>query len=212
MPDSGTLTVFIIAALVLLVTPGPAVLFIVARSLEKGWRAGIVSALGLSAGGIVHVVAAVVGLSALLAKSALAFSVIKYLGATYLLYLGIRALLQAANDAGTAPERRGRAANLFAQGLLVNLFNPKAALFVLAFIPQFVDPNAGDPVLQTLVLGGLFVALGVVTDLAYVLLASTSGRILAGAANRSAPLKKLSGFTYIGLGVYAALSGTASES
>lgn len=212
MPDSGTFTFFVIAALVLLVTPGPAVLFIVARSLEHGWRAGVVSAIGLSAGGVLHVVAAVIGLSALIANSELWFSILKYAGASYLVYLGIRALMRSGNGALPQSGNTARSSNLFFQGFMVNVLNPKSVLFILAFLPQFVDPAAGDPALQTLVLGATFIVLGVFTDLAYVTLASTMRHFFSrGAGTGGVTLKKISGLTYVGLGLYAALSGTSRQ-
>ena len=135
MPEPSTLAVFVVAAVALLVTPGPAVLYIVARSVEQGRWAGLVSALGVHVGTLVHVAAAALGLSALLVSSALAFDIVKYLGAIYLVYLGIRRLLasDARAEAGAAAPRSLR--RLFAQGIVVNVLNPKTALFFLAFLP-----------------------------------------------------------------------------
>jgi len=143
MPEPSTLAVFVLAAVALLVTPGPAVLYIVARSVEQGRWAGLVSALGVHVGTLVHVAAAALGLSALLVSSALAFDIVKYLGALYLMYLGIRRLLtsDAAAAASAAAPRSLR--RLFAQGIVVNILNPKTALFFLAFLPQFTTRGAG---------------------------------------------------------------------
>lgn len=206
MPEITVFAVFIPAALLLLVTPGPAVLFVIARSIEHGTKAGIVSAFGLTAGGLVHVMAAVIGLSALIAQSALAFNVVKYLGAAYLVYLGIRAFRDAPDSHTVKPPRARKSSNLFFEGFMVNVLNPKAALFFLAFLPQFVDPSTGNPGMQAFVLGLTLVALGVVTDIAYVLLASGTGRMLNPAPGTRTGLKRLSGATYLGLGLYAALS------
>src|SRR5262245_60890147 len=164
LPEASLLGLFVAAAIMLLVTPGPAVLYIVARSVEQGRWAGLVSALGVHVGTLVHVAAAALGVSALLASSALAFDLVTYLGAIYLVYLGIRKLLgrdQRANGEASAPRSLRR---LFAQGVVVNVLNPKTALFFLAFLPQFVDASKGAVGGQILVLGLIFVALGVISD------------------------------------------------
>src|SRR5262245_48763064 len=154
LPDVPTLGLFVAAALVLLLTPGPAVLYIVTRSIDQGRRAGLVSALGVHAGTLVHVVGAAAGLSALLMASATVFSAVKYLGAAYLIYLGIRRLrdrtttLVSAHAAGAPPLRRA-----FVDGVIVNVLNPKTALFFLAFLPQFVDVARGSVGAQILALG-----------------------------------------------------------
>lgn len=143
MLDTTRLTLFFITALVILATPGPAVFYIIARSVERGRLAGIVSTLGVGFGTMFHVAAAALGLSALLATSATAFSVLKYLGAANLIYLGIRKLMERDPDIGQcarAPESLGR---IFWQGAVVNVLNPKTALFFLAFLPQFVDVTRG---------------------------------------------------------------------
>lgn len=202
MPDAATLALFAAAALALLVVPGPSVLFIVARSLHQGRRAGLVSALGVEAGGLVHVLAATVGVSALVLSSALLFSLVKWAGAAYLVYLGVRTLL-ARSQAPTevAPPREARLARIFWQGALVNALNPKTALFFLAFLPQFVDPARGSVALQTFTLGLFFLALATLTDGAYALLAGTVGRRLRGNALFARRQKYLTGGVYIALGV-----------
>jgi len=145
IPDTGTLAVFALASLALAVVPGPAVLYIVAQSVHGGRRAGVVSALGVASGGLVHVLAAVIGLSALLAASAEAFTVVKILGAAYLVWLGIRTLLSSDDRVGgRRPESTlGRT---YRRGVVVNVLNPKTALFFIAFLPQFVDPSRGHVV------------------------------------------------------------------
>jgi threonine/homoserine/homoserine lactone efflux protein len=198
--------VFLLAALVLLLTPGPAVLYIIARSMDQGRLAGFVSVLSIESGNSVHVLAATLGLSAILMSSALAFSIVKYLGAAYLIYLGIRRLLardQAHEIARVQPQSLRR---IYSQGVLVATLNPKTALFFLAFLPQFVDPSAGSVALQLLMLGGTFVAMAIVTDSMYALLASTAGGWLKRNQSFLRADRYLVGSVYIGLGVTAALS------
>jgi threonine/homoserine/homoserine lactone efflux protein len=202
-----TLALFAVAAGALIVTPGPAVLFIVARTLHQGRRAGVVSALGVATGGLVHVAGAVLGFSALLASSAAAFQVVKWGGAAYLVWLGVKTLR--AKDApadGPAPAP-APLPRIYAQGVLVNVLNPKVALFFLAFLPQFVDPGRGSVATQMVVLGGLFLALGVLSDSAYALLAGTVARRFgrSGSARRNTRL--VTGGVYVALGAGAAFTG-----
>jgi threonine/homoserine/homoserine lactone efflux protein len=212
IPDVASLELFVLAALALLITPGPAVLYIVARSIDQGRRAGLVSMLGVHAGTLVHIAAAAAGLSALLAASAVAFSMVKYLGAAYLVYLGVRRLLTRAPapDAATPPARRLRRA--FLDGVVVNVLNPKPALFFLAFLPQFVDVVRGQVGVQILVLGGIFVALGLCTDGSYALTAGTAAGWLRGHPRFLASERWVSGGMYIGLGVAAALASGHRQS
>ncbi len=208
MLNPATLPVFMLAALVLLLTPGPAVLYILARSLDQGRLAGLVSVLSIEVGNFMHVVAATLGLSALLLSSALAFTVVKYLGAAYLIYLGARRLLardEAAPGVRVQPQSLRR---IFGQGVVVATLNPKTALFFLAFLPQFVEPARGAVALQFFLLGGVFVSMAVVTDSLYALLAGIVGQWLSGgrgAASLRAE-RYLVGGVYIGLGVTAALT------
>jgi threonine/homoserine/homoserine lactone efflux protein len=205
LPEPSALLLFAAAALVLLLTPGPAVLYIVARSIDQGSRAGLVSALGVHAGTLVHIAAAAAGVSAVLAASATAFGVVKYLGAAYLVYLGMRRLLdRSAAAAGAAPPPALRRA--FWDGVVVNVLNPKTALFFLAFLPQFVDVSRGHAGAQVLALGLLFVALGLVTDGGYALTAGTAARWLRGRPGLLAGERWVTGGMYIGLGVAAALA------
>ena len=206
MPPPAGLGIFVLAALLLLITPGPAVLYIVTRSMDQGRRAGLVSMLGVHAGTLVHVAAAAAGLSALLMASATAFSVVTYLGAGYLVYLGVRRLL----DRSTRTADRPPAVALrraFVDGFVVNLLNPKTALFFLAFLPQFVDVTRGQVGVQILVLGLIFVALGMVTDGLYALGAGTAARWLRSRPRFLAGERWVSGGMYIGLGVAAAFAG-----
>jgi threonine/homoserine/homoserine lactone efflux protein len=173
--DLSTLAVFMAASLALAVVPGPAVLYIVARSVDQGRGAGLVSALGIGTGGLVHVMAATIGLSSLLASSATAFTVVKYAGAVYLIVLGIRRLVtreQVADEIARPPLASRR---IFREGVVVNVLNPKTALFFLAFLPQFVDPNASAAPLQILVLGLIFVGIALCSDSVWALAAGTLG-------------------------------------
>ncbi len=206
LPEWSSLGLFAIAALVLLLTPGPAVLYIVTRSIDQGRRAGLVSVLGVHVGTLAHIFAAAAGLSALLAASATAFGVVKYLGAAYLIYIGLRRLRDrsslAAPEAGE-PKRLRRA---FVDGVVVNVLNPKTGLFFLAFLPQFVTEARGHVGEQIVVLGVVFVLLGVVTDSLYALTAGSAARWLRGQPRFLAGERWVTGGLYISLGLVAALS------
>lgn len=196
--------VFLAAGFVLAVTPGPAVLYLVARSIDQGRRAGLVSCLGVFSASLVHVTAAVLGLSAILASSALLFSVVKYAGAAYLLWLGVSTLLRKEPSSYEAPPPAplGR---VWLDGLVVNLLNPKTTLFFFAFLPQFVDPALGNPAGQVLVLGLSFSLLAFVTDSTWALVAATLGvRVRRSTGFRRAQ-KYVSGGVYLALGTFAAL-------
>jgi threonine/homoserine/homoserine lactone efflux protein len=208
LPEFASLGLFIAAALVLLLTPGPAVLYIVARSIDQGRRAGLVSMLGVHAGTLVHVAAAAAGLSALLAASAMAFSVVKYLGATYLIFLGVRRLLDRTTSVASPRPERPRLRRAFLDGVVVNVLNPKTALFFLAFLPQFVITARGDVGAQILGLGLLFVGLGVITDGLYAVGAGTAAQWLRGNPRFVRSERWVSGSMYIGLGVAAAFSSS----
>jgi threonine/homoserine/homoserine lactone efflux protein len=202
MPSSHAFAVFIPAALVLLAIPGPAVLYIVATSVDGGRRNGLVSVAGIHLGSLVHITAAVAGLSALIVSSAIAFSAVKYVGAAYLVFVGIRKLL-GKDEPVEAVERAPRSTRrVFGQGVVVNVLNPKTALFFLAFMPQFVDPDR--PVwTQTIVLGLCWIALGLISDGAYALAGGTLGGILR---RRRKAVRYTSGSIFIGLGAVAASS------
>jgi len=162
--ESTLLIGFVAAALVVLVTPGPGVLYVIARTTEQGHAAGLASVLGLATGALVHVIAAAVGLSAILLASATAFGVVKMLGAAYLIYLGIRTLLKRTATGEITDVPRASLGRLFADGVVVSLFNPKIAVFFLAFLPQFVDPVAGPVAAQIMLLGLIYCGLAVITD------------------------------------------------
>ena len=208
MPDASTFLLFAAAALAFLAIPGPSVFYIVTRSLAQGRRAGVTSMLGVQAGGLVHVVAAAFGVSALIASSAEAFTLVKYAGAAYLVLLGVRKLLgRDDGEAGLDPAGPTSPKHLFWHGVIVNVLNPKTALFFLAFLPQFVDPSAGPVAPQMLVLGTLLVGLGVLSDGSYALLAAGAGPRLRSAAATRRRLERVSGGVFVGLGVVAALAG-----
>ena len=202
MPAGSTIALFALASLALAVVPGPAVTYIVTQSVDKGRRAGMTSALGVSSGGLVHVAAATAGLSALIASSATAFTVVKLCGAAYLIVVGARRLLTREDDTVVAdplPLQR-----VYAQGVVVNILNPKTALFFLAFLPQFVDRARGPVALQVAFLGCLFVAIALTSDTTYALLADA----LAGRLRRSARAARIrryfTGGIFVVLGVTAA--------
>jgi threonine/homoserine/homoserine lactone efflux protein len=206
MPALSTFGLFFVSALALLIIPGPAVLYIVGRSIHLGRRAGLASVLGIAGGSLVHVGAAALGLSAVLLASSLAFSVVKYAGAAYLIYLGVRTLLGAAREQTDAP-RTDRLHRIMAQGLVVNILNPKTALFFFAFIPQFVDPRRGPVAQQILWLGGLFVLLSLCTDATFALLAGTVGRGLQRHSGFRRNQRYVTGGIYVTLGLTAAFAG-----
>ena len=207
-PGAANLRLFAAAAVALLVIPGPAVLYIVSRSAEQGRRAGLVSVAGIHAATLVHLLAALVGLSAVLAASSFAFGVVKYAGAAYLIWLGLRKLFSrtAATDALVPPPRR-EAARIFRDGFVVNLLNPKTALFFLAFLPQFVDLGRGHVSAQIAILGGLFVALGLVSDGCYAFAAGAAGGWLRQSQGWAVVERYVGGLVMIGLGATAALTG-----
>jgi threonine/homoserine/homoserine lactone efflux protein len=206
MPDPSRLALFVGAALLLLVVPGPAVIYVVTQSVSQGRRAGLASVAGITTGTLVHIFAATIGLSALLASSTLAFDVVKYLGATYLIAVGLRRLAgldAAAQNRAPALRSQGR---IYRQGVVVNVLNPKTALFFLAFLPQFVDPARGAAWEQILVLGLLFACLGFLSDGTWALVAGTLGERLRRSTRFPRVQRYVSGSVFVGLGAVAALS------
>jgi threonine/homoserine/homoserine lactone efflux protein len=206
--DGPTLVVFAVAALVLLITPGPAVFYIVARSIDQGRVAGIVSTLGVGAGALVHVGAAALGVSALLLSSALAFNILKYVGAAYLIYLGVRKFLVRDEAEQPRPLASRTLARIFYDGVIVNVLNPKTALFFFAFLPQFVNISSGAVGAQIVFLGVLFVAMGIISDGSYAVVAGTFGNWLRQNHRVLRTQRYLAGSVFIGLGLAAALSGS----
>ncbi|HZE28712.1 MAG TPA: LysE family translocator [Gaiellaceae bacterium] len=211
MPDPSRLALFVGAALLLLVVPGPSVLYIVTQSVSHGRRAGIFSVAGITTGTLVHILAATVGLSALLASSALAFDVVKYLGAAYLIAVGIRRLAGWERAREPHPRQSRDLGRLYRQGIVVNTLNPKTALFFLAFLPQFVDPERGTPWLQILALGLLFAALGALSDGVWALVAGTLGERLRRSRRFPAAQRYVSGSVFVGLGAVAALTAPVKQ-
>jgi threonine/homoserine/homoserine lactone efflux protein len=209
LPGWSDLLLFITAALILLFIPGPAVLYIVARSVEQGRRAGLASASGIATGTLAHVLAATLGLSALLLSSAIAYSAVKYAGACYLLYLGIKkfrerpAMEDAARRVPALPLRR-----IYAQGIWVQVLNPKTAIFFFAFLPQFVNPARGHVSLQFFVLGMIFILLGLSSDSVWALTAGSAAGWLRQNQAFIRNERYISGTVYLGLGMATAVSGS----
>lgn len=213
MLDLDTIAVFAAASLLFAVVPGPAVIYIVTRSVDQGRAAGLASVLGIATGTLVHVPLAAVGLSALLVSSAVAFTTVKYLGAAYLVYLGIRKLLEREEDELDGEPATRSLSRIYSQGALVGVLNPKTALFFLAFLPQFVDPSRGSTALQLATLGVLLVCISMVSDSCYALLTGTASTWLRGRGTRFMRRQRLvSGAIYVALGVSAAVAGSRSNS
>ena len=204
MPDPATLLVFAAAALALIVVPGPAVLYIVSQSIDRGRLAGFVSALGIAAGALVHVLAAAVGLSSILVSSATAFNVVKYAGAAYLIGMGLWTILRRRDEEEIRAPSERRLRRRFGQGVIVNVLNPKTALFFFAFLPQFVDPDQGAPALQIAVLGLVFVVIAVVSDSVWALAAGTASQHLRGNRRFLSVQRYVSGSVFVGLGALTA--------
>jgi threonine/homoserine/homoserine lactone efflux protein len=189
------------------------VLYIVTRSIHQGRGAGLASVLGIHVGTLFHLTAATVGLSAIIVSSATAFTVVKLLGAVYLVVVGIRTLLGRADAAATDPQRPPRRRRRdFAEGVVVNVLNPKTALFFLAFLPQFVDPDSGHATLQILELGLLFMWLGLITDSLWALAAGTAGETLRRSRRWAGVQRYVSGSVFVGLGLVTALTGSHRSS
>jgi threonine/homoserine/homoserine lactone efflux protein len=201
----ATLSIFMTASIALLLTPGPAVMYVVTRSIDQGRKAGLISVLGIEVGGLFHALAATLGLSAILLSSALAFDIVKYLGAAYLIFIGIRTLLTKPEVETQVVERKSLW-RIFSQGVVVNVLNPKTALFFFAFLPQFVDPARGSSTLQFLILGLIFVGLAALTDGMYAILAGSAAHWLRENQRFLRWRRYFSGPVYIGLGLTAALA------
>lgn len=208
MIASTQLFFFMGTALALLLIPGPAVLYITARSASQGRVAGLVSVLAIETANFVQAVAAALGLSAILLSSALAFGVVKYLGAAYLIYLGIRKLLAGDNGAEDEAVKQESLARIYWQGFAVNILNPKTALFFFAFLPQFVDPAKGNVTGQTLLLGAIFVGMAIITDSIFALVASSLATKLTGNKRFQKGQRYFAGLVYVGLGITTALTGS----
>ena len=208
MLDSSKLYLFIGAAIALLLIPGPAVLYITTRSATQGRLAGLVSVLAIETANLIQATAAGLGLSAILLSSALAFDVVKYLGAAYLIYLGIRKLMSPDESAETEKFKKESLSRIYWQGFAVNILNPKTAFFFLALFPQFIDPARGNVAAQNLLLGAIFVGLAIVSDSMYALLASSLADRMTRNRNFRKGQRYFAGLVYIGLGVTTALTGS----
>ena len=218
MFDSTRLLLFLTAALLLAVAPGPGMLYVLARTLAGGKREGLLSALGTLLGGMVHVLAAALGVSVILARSAVAFSAVKYVGAAYLCFLGVRMIRAAQKDApkdtAKAKQRQGdslsanhgAARNPLAQGVATEVLNPKTALFFLSFIPQFVNRGVGHVFVQFVVLGTVSVILNTSADMIVVLMAGPLGKQIRSSAVFRRRQRTVTGAIMIGLGTYLASS------
>jgi len=211
MIDTAKFFVFLSAALLLAIAPGPGMLYVLARSLAGGKREGVISALGTCVGGMVHVFAAAAGVSILLAKSATAFATVKYAGAAYLCFLGIRMIVEARREAGQnryegLPEVALRRRSPFWQGVTTEVLNPKTALFFLSFIPQFVNRESGHIFIQFLLLGSLSVALNTSADLLVTALAGPLGNRIRSSVTFRHRQRTATGMIMIGLGTYLATS------
>lgn len=210
MPDPQSIITFAVASVALLLIPGPAVVYILNRSVSDGREAGLSAVAGLELGNLVHVLAAAAGLSAVLATSATAFNVVKWLGAGYLVFVGVRTLLSSPTSIRTDTTSISRR-RAFLQGVVVNILNPKVALFFLSYLPQFIDPDNGAAWSQALVLGAIFVGIGCITDSTYALTASGLRSVLL--TGRTLPFvqRYVAGTVFIALGVLASTSSRVSS-
>lgn len=205
LPDAGTLALFMTAALALNVTPGPDMLYVVARSVGEGRTAGIISSFGIAAGSLVHTLAVALGLAGLLRAVPVAFEIVKWMGAAYLVWLGVRALRSHGGTTAPATLCPASRSAIFRQGMVTNMLNPKVALFFLAFLPQFVDPERGAAALQVIALGLLFNVSGTLVN---ILVATLAGGASAWSRRRfgeSPLMRRVTGVMFIGLGVRLAL-------
>lgn len=212
MPEWTTFGLFVAAALALLLVPGPAVFYVIARGVEGGRLMGLVSCLGIEVGTLAHAAFAAAGLSAVLASSATAFAVVKWLGAAYLIWLGLKRLFGSGEEDAPAAVEPEPLSRVFSQGVIVQVLNPKVALFFLAFLPQFVAPSRGDAWTQILVLGATLAALGLLTDGLYALLGGTASVALRRRGGRFRRVQRyFSGGVYLALGAASAASGSGKD-
>ena len=207
MPEPTTFVLFAGAALALLVVPGPSVLYIVTRGIHQGRPAALVSVLGVTTATLVHTAFAAIGLSAILASSATAFALVKYAGSAYLIYLAIRTWRDRSDERIDSPSPAVPLRRVYLEGFIVNLLNPKTALFILALLPHFLDPARGAPGLQILVLGGTLACLGLVSDGAYALASGSIGGWLRRRRSMAAVQRRISAAIYAALGIGTALIG-----
>ena len=209
MPELSTLVLFAVACALLVAIPGPAVLYVVAQSMHYGRVTGLVGVLGIGVGSLVHVAAAVIGLSSLIVSSALAFEIVKYAGAAYLVYVGARRLLARDESVGSQLAVQRSRRRVFTQGVVVNVLNPKTALFFMSLLPQFVDTSAGLVPLQMLVLGMTWVVVALAGDSVWALVAGTAGGLLRRSARARAVERYATGSIFVGLGLMTAAARRA---
>jgi threonine/homoserine/homoserine lactone efflux protein len=205
-PSLETTALFAVAALTLLLIPGPAVMYITALGIREGRTPALAGAIGVGVGNFVHVIAATLGLSALLVSSALAFTAVKYVGAAYLVYLGVQALRHRGESEAAWTSTRTSSRREFRRGVMVNVLNPKVAIFFLAFVPQFIDPERGSVAAQVFMLGSMFVVLGIITDSIYAVSAGALGVWLRGRRTVRERIHVASGLVYIALGLLAVIT------
>ena len=206
LPPWPLFSAFLVASLVLAITPGPGVLYIVTRSLVQGHRYGLVSVAGVALGNLGNALAASVGLAAVFAVSSLAFSVVKYAGALYLIYLGVQMLRSSTAERPVSVSSHAPMERVFRDGFIIAFLNPKTTVFFAAFLPQFLSADV-PPIFQSMALGSLFVAIAAVTDSAYALAAGTVAPVLRGTGVRRIG-RRLGGGVFIGLGVFTAFAGS----
>ncbi|MCL1601731.1 MAG: LysE family translocator [Actinomycetia bacterium] len=208
MPDTNAVLIVALASVILVVMPGPAVIYILTRSVSQGRAAGLASAIGVNLGSTFHVLAAVAGLSLLLASSSSAYSILKWAGVGYLAWIGYQTLT-ARDEVFAAPEMQPQSLRrVFTQGVVVNLLNPKVAIFFLAFLPQFIDPASANPALQTLVLGMTLVVIGLLSDTIYAIIGGHLGELFRRRPGAARATRLTAGITYLTLAGIAAATGT----
>ncbi|WP_432199503.1 LysE family translocator [Anoxybacillus gonensis] len=209
----STIWLFVISATVLLIMPGPAVFYIMARSIDQGKEAGLVSVLGVSLGGAVHVLAGAVGVSAILMTSATAFTIVKYLGAVYLVYLGCKTLFSTSHENHVASSKTNHKKlwKIFYESVIVEVMNPKTALFFLAFFPQFITPSAGSVPAQFLLLGTIFIILAFINDSLYAILAASIRKWIVGKKGHAKVVNKVTGYLYIVLGIFSTFASPSNK-
>jgi len=211
MPTSATLLAFAAAALALVVIPGPNLIYIITRGIQQGRRAAVMSSLGVQAGMVVHILLAAFGLSALVARSPVLYDVIRYAGAGYLIWIGVALLRKRRVEVDeVATLRPASMRRLFLHGFAINMLNPKVILFVLALLPQFVDPARGSTAGQMLVLGAVFIGVALVSDTTFALASGSLGAWLKGHPDSARHRDRVSGIVYLLLGLVVALTGSGS--
>jgi threonine/homoserine/homoserine lactone efflux protein len=211
MLNLSQVAIFIAGAFIIIVIPGPNIFYLIARSIHQDRMAGFVSVLGIETATLVHICAATLGLTSLLLASNAAFTFIKYAGAAYLIYLGVRKLIERQEEQPETVRTTEGFQRIFIQGFIVNLLNPKTAMFFLAFLPQFVDPGYGNATVQILTFGAILVLLAISVETVYVLLSSQLRTWLIGGRRFRNSRRYLAGGAYIGLGLTTALSGSSHK-